>query len=345
VHAFCPNIYSDTVSITFLELPEVNFVASSSACVGSIVSFDNESVVADESIAQYNWDFGDGSVSSSQNPTHTYTSAGTFQVSLEISYDGFPSCKSNFSDQIIITDAPNVAISSSSGSFCEGDSVVLSLNDTFESYQWDTGETSSSIVVNEGGSYTVSVIDQNGCEGFSDITIEQFPSPNVSLIASNTIINSGETVSLVASGLSNYVWFADSVELEFAEDEIDYSPTTSTTIRVEGQDENGCFGSAELVIQIDEGSNIGDRFEPMRFFSPNNDAIAQFWEIENIDDYPQCGVEIYDQQGNKIYESKPYNNDWEGTASGSPVPDGVYYYLIRCDDSGIVKSGSITLLR
>jgi gliding motility-associated-like protein len=114
---------------------------------------------------------------------------------------------------------------------------------------------------------------------------------------------------------------------------------------VEGQDENGCFGSAEIVIQVDEESNIGDRLTPMRFFSPNNDAIAQFWEIDNIENFSQCGVEIYDQQGNKIYESKPYNNDWEGTANGSPIPDGVYFYVIKCDDSGIAKSGSITLLR
>lgn len=56
-------------------------------------------------------------------------------------------------------------------------------------------------------------------------------------------------------------------------------------------------------------------------------------------------MEIYDKQGNKILEAKPYNNDWDGQINGRPVPDGVYYYVIRCDDTGIVKSGSITLLR
>ena len=188
------------------------------------------------------------------------------------------------------------------------------------------------------------MVDENGCEGSSQISIQTLPIPDVSLDASSTTISAGDTVTLSASGLLEYVWFADSTTLSFTGDQIEYRPSATTTIRVEGQDENGCFGSAEIVIRVEE-TNIGDRISPMKFFSPNGDAIAQFWRIENIEDLTQCGVEIYDQQGNKIYESKPYNNDWEGTVNGNPVPDGVYYYVIKCDGTGIAKSGSITLLR
>ncbi|MBK6263840.1 VCBS repeat-containing protein [Marivirga sp. S37H4] len=345
VNTFCPNIYSDTLEVAFLDSPQVDFNLSSTACVATPVSFTNESVVADESLAQYDWDFGDGSVSTDPNPTHTYNSAGTFEVTLEVSYEGFSSCTSQLSQQIVINGALNVAINSSAISICDGENATLSVDDTFESYQWNTGETSSTITVNEGGTYSVTVADENGCEGFSEISIQTSPIPNVAITASGTSVSAGDTVSLTASGLIEYLWFADSTSLNYTNDQIEYAPSSTTTIRVEGKDENGCFGSAEIVIMVEEEANIGDRISPMKFFSPNNDAIAQFWEIENIESFTQCGVEIYDQQGNKIYEAKPYNNDWEGTASGSPVPDGVYYYVIRCEDSGIVKSGSITLLR
>jgi len=344
VNTFCPEIYSDTLEVEFLKIPKVYYDLPSSACVGIPVSFTNDAEVADESLAEYRWDFGDGNFSSEENPTHTYNTAGTFVVNLEVSYDGITNCSADLSKQFIVNGELNLTLNSTTSSLCEGDSAVLSLENTYESYAWDTGEATPTITVNEGGTYSVSVVDENGCEGSSQISIQTLPIPDVSLDASSTTISAGDTVTLSASGLLEYVWFADSTTLSFTGDQIEYRPSATTTIRVEGQDENGCFGSAEIVIRVEE-TNIGDRISPMKFFSPNGDAIAQFWRIENIEDLTQCGVEIYDQQGNKIYESKPYNNDWEGTVNGNPVPDGVYYYVIKCDGTGIAKSGSITLLR
>ncbi len=48
-------------------------------------------------------------------------------------------------------------------SFCEGDSAVLSVTPGFESYDWSTGETTSSIIVKSPGIYTVTVRAKDGC--------------------------------------------------------------------------------------------------------------------------------------------------------------------------------------
>ncbi|PTB96956.1 hypothetical protein C9994_05110 [Marivirga lumbricoides] len=345
VNSFCPTIYSDTLEVAFLAAPAANFSLPASACIASAVSFTNQSTVADESLARYSWNFGDGKTSSSQNPTHTYSAAGTFEVTLEVSYDGFATCTSQSSQDITVNGALNVAVEASSTTVCEGESTVLSVDGAFSSYQWSTGETTSEITVDEGGTYSVTVANANGCEGFSEIQIQTFPMPNVSLTPSSATIKSGDTVSIVVSGLVDYEWFAGIETLNETGSQIEFAPPATTTFKVEGIDANGCFGSAEVTVIVEE-TNIGDRITPMKFFSPNNDAIAQFWKVENIENFTQCGVEIYDQQGNRIYQAKPYNNDWEGTTdNGSPVPDGVYYYVIKCGDSEIAKSGSITLLR
>ncbi|MGJ3234832.1 FG-GAP-like repeat-containing protein [Marivirga sp.] len=344
INTFCPKIYSDTLEVDFLTPPQVDFNFDSNVCIDVPVSFTDGSDVADQSIAQYAWDFGDGNNSNSQNPTHAYNEAGTYEVSLKVSYDGFTSCSAELTKQITVNGALNVVISSSANAICEGDEAVLTVDGDFDSYQWDTGETTASIFVDAGGTYSVNVVDENGCEGSAEISIQTFPIPDVELIASDTSVSAGETISVSASGLVDFEWFADSVSLNITDDEIEYAPDITTVLRVEGFDANGCFGSAEILITVEE-TNIGDRLEPMKFFSPNNDDIAQFWEVKNIESFTQCGVEIYDQKGNKIFEAKPYNNDWEGTANGSPVPDGVYYFVIRCEGSGIAKSGSITLLR
>lgn len=48
------------------------------------VSFKDASISNDAEIVSWSWDFGDGNVSSDQNPTHTYLAGGTYYVSLEV---------------------------------------------------------------------------------------------------------------------------------------------------------------------------------------------------------------------------------------------------------------------
>jgi PKD repeat protein len=56
-----------------------------SALAGQSVAFSSVgSSDSDGSIASYSWSFGDGSVSSSMNPSHTYQNAGTYNVVLTV---------------------------------------------------------------------------------------------------------------------------------------------------------------------------------------------------------------------------------------------------------------------
>ena len=66
--------------------PEAQFVADFSANPTKgpapfTVSFTDQST---GSITSWEWDFGDGSASNIQNPSHTYTAIGTYTVSLTV---------------------------------------------------------------------------------------------------------------------------------------------------------------------------------------------------------------------------------------------------------------------
>jgi len=52
-----------------------------------IVQFTDASTDIDGYIASWNWDFGDGNVSSIPNPTHQYSSNGIYEVTLEVTDD------------------------------------------------------------------------------------------------------------------------------------------------------------------------------------------------------------------------------------------------------------------
>jgi gliding motility-associated-like protein len=123
------------------------------------------------------------------------------------------------------------------------------------------------------------------------------------------------------------------------------SPVVSTVYKVSGKDSNGCAGEATIEVTVREGSVYG-KLTPSKFFSPNGDEVGKFWEVQRIEDFPQCQVTVYDDKGVLVHEAKPYRNDWDGTFKGRMLPDGVYYFMIKCEgEQNPPKTGSITILR
>jgi gliding motility-associated-like protein len=67
--------------------------------------------------------------------------------------------------------------------------------------------------------------------------------------------------------------------------------------------------------------------------SPNGDGVNDFFAIQNIEEFPDNHVEIYNRWGQKLADYKPYNNtdhSWKGTMNGSnqAAPSGTYFYVI-----------------
>ncbi|MBC7586841.1 MAG: PKD domain-containing protein, partial [Chitinophagaceae bacterium] len=80
---------SDSISksqfITVYENPIVNFSATpTTGCYPLHTQFTDLSIAAAGSISKWQWDFGDGVVSTQQNPNHVYTSQAQFDVKLKI---------------------------------------------------------------------------------------------------------------------------------------------------------------------------------------------------------------------------------------------------------------------
>ncbi|MBQ5873146.1 MAG: gliding motility-associated C-terminal domain-containing protein [Bacteroidales bacterium] len=78
------------------------------------------------------------------------------------------------------------------------------------------------------------------------------------------------------------------------------------------------------------------------FISPNNDGINDVFRIENLEAYPENEIVIFDQKGRIIFQSAPYNNDWEA----ANVQQGTYFYklLIKEGKNKKILNGSITII-
>ncbi len=339
----CPPVDTEALQINFVSPPSAQFDLPATACANAEVAFTDQSVTS--GTASWFWDFGDGNTSTEVSPTHIYTSTGTFQVTLTVNY-GDATCQDQIVKSIDITSGLTVEFSNTNTVLCEGQSLTLALTQSFDTYAWSTGETTPTIVVDESGTYTVRVTEAGGCEGINGIDVTVNGIPNVNVTANPQLTAPGDPVQLTATGLMDYSW----TPAEFLSDPSIANPVAtvqeSTLFRVEGTTDTGCTASGEVLVTV-SGDLIGNYLFPRNFFSPDkDDMINPVWIIEGIEEYPQCGVKIFDQTGNIIYESTSYQNNWDGTTgSGQEVPDGAYYYIIECEGTGAVKSGTVTLLR
>lgn len=83
--------------------PVANFtVNKTNVAVNESVNFTDQS----NSPANWSWDFGDGNKSSSQHPSHTYKTAGTYTVSLTVSNNNGSDTKTNTNYILVGTQTP-----------------------------------------------------------------------------------------------------------------------------------------------------------------------------------------------------------------------------------------------
>ena len=69
-------------------------------------------------------------------------------------------------------------------------------------------------------------------------------------------------------------------------------------------------------------------------FSPNGDGINDTFNIPDFLNFANIEINIFNRAGVLVYESKDWNNNWDGVANtgiykGKQMESGTYYYLIE----------------
>jgi len=80
-------------------------------------------------------------------------------------------------------------------------------------------------------------------------------------------------------------------------------------------------------------------------FSPNNDGINDKWEIQYLDSYPGCTIDVFNRYGQTVFNSVGYERPWDGTFKGTPLPVGTYYWVIHPKNGREPITGSVTIIR
>ncbi|MCO5265084.1 MAG: PKD domain-containing protein [Lentimicrobium sp.] len=226
----CQDTISHQVNVS--PPPAVAFLITSGTCVGAPVSFEPDASIMDLStIASYEWNFGDGSANStSQNPTHTYNVASSFNVTLTIV--DLTGCTNSISQQVSIGALPVAAFTFASA--CSDNATTftdMSYTNTGEAivgWSWTFGDpnavpgSDTSSLQNpvyrysSQGLYNVNltVTTENGCESSIVIPVQVFPAPTAAFSYITNACANGAVSFQDAS--SSYMGAITSWEWEFA---------------------------------------------------------------------------------------------------------------------------------
>ncbi|MCA0132086.1 T9SS type B sorting domain-containing protein [Winogradskyella alexanderae] len=202
------------------------------------------------------------------------------------------------------------------------------------SYDWSTGENTTSIEVNQPGIYTVTVTNTNGC--FKDRTINVLPS-NIATITDIEVVDAtrNNSITVLVTGEGVYEYALDNPNGPYQESNVfnDVQPGLYT---VYVRDRNNCGIAEELV------SVIGFP----KYFTPNGDDNNDFWQVYGITEQFQAdtSILIFDRYGKLLKELDPLGPGWDGTFNGNKMPTSDYWFKVNLQD-GRTFTSHFTLKR
>jgi hypothetical protein len=365
---FGSGVWNSTVSffgqdLEYMIFPIVSYDISSSftasgpsACSGSEAVFTNTSssllsnrmlnlaafdaywgfAAADSTFA---WNYGDGSAEDNAlQGAHTYTTAGSYTVSLTADLTGYyMSCSDTYTTAVAVLETPVAGLNlTGTVEFCENGTVSLqAVPATGVAYAWlldgslVSDSTGGSFIVSDGGAYSVIVDNACGTDTSEIVTAVVSTVPVAGLQTTGTVeLCDGEQADLQAIAASgvDYQWLMDG------------SPVTDSTfasyLTTEGGDYAVIFSNT-CGADTSEAVTVTVNTEPVA--SLNVSGALTFCEggSATLDAVPSSGVSYTWLMNNAVLA--------DSTASSIVVTLSGDYTVIASNGCGLDTAGLVSV--
>ncbi len=240
-HRFCLNIVP-------------NFVTGApNVCTGNPMQFTDASTSNLGGITQWTWNFGDGTPTSNiQNPIHTYTTAGNFNVTLTV--NDISGCGSSQTFPVTVLQSP-VLTGIADASVCPGNTIQVSVTPVTPGYLYawtpaanilNANTAAADITVLATTNYTLTVTDPNGCQGIDNFTFTAFPTPVAAFTTADHCFgqpgNFIDNSSVPGGTIIDWTYqFGDGFGANSQNSTHIYAAAGNYNVTLQVQDNNGCF--------------------------------------------------------------------------------------------------------
>jgi PKD repeat protein len=361
-----------TMNIVVMPVPLPQFQAApliqTYNAAGNPVTFTNQT---NAGTWTWGWKFGDGGVSTAQNPAHTYTNIGDFNVVLTVRN---VSCTDSVKHTVTVRPQAPVAQFDSIPSGCSPLSITINntslyTNTPGTTYFWSFGDGSTSTAKNptytyfDAGTYRVE-LTVRGPGGVSTMSriVNAYPSPIASLkLNPNYVYVNDEAVRFfnLSQGGERYIWnFGDGDTSMMKEPTHKYMEEGIFDITLWAYSANGCVDqyvlSPGVTVEAAGGLRFSTVFRPnltgpvdMDHLPEGGPEADQFFYPpirEKVLDYK---LQIFNRWGVLIFETHDINRPWNGYYKNELCQQGVYVWYVEgkySNGSLFRKAGDITLL-
>jgi gliding motility-associated-like protein len=362
----CNSTLEIILPVRVIPAPVIDFAAAA-VCLGNVTSFTGTGSTSNAMpISTWNWTFGDNTTGTGQNTTHTYATAGTFNVTFDlVAADG---CIADTTKEVIVNPNPVVAVVEDSLVVCGASPATFEVQNPVAgvSYNWYDAPAGGTLLAT-GNTYTIpSVL------GTTVLYVEPISG------GGSCIGNRIRVIATLLPDLATPVAVVDSLgvdRIRFRWDAIPNAlsyevsinggsswitpssgpaglthtvtgllPLTDVTLRVRA------IGSAPCQVATSAdvtGKTLPDDIYIPNAFSPNGDGLNDVLQVYGYT-IKSLRFVVFNQWGEKVFESFNQATGWNGQHKGKGQPSGVYMYvceMILNDGTKQVKKGSINLVR
>lgn len=286
-----------------------------------------------------NWNTGETTTTITVNPTAT--------TAYTVYLTNGQGCNDTATKTITVNAFPIASLSGNS-TICRGSSTTLTASGG-GTYQWNTGETSSTLTTSPLSNSIGSVIVSNGnCSdtAFINITVKNSPTADA---GTDVTTLKGVSTQLYATGIGIYNWSpVTGLSCTNCPNPI-ASALVTTDYCVTITDTNGCYDNDCVRVIIDLQCPSLEKFTIPNAFSPNNDGHNDFFLIQGFGNcLASFSLIIFDRWGEKVFETKNVNTSWDGSFKGKSMDTAVFVYSLDISlitGEKTIKKGNISLIR
>ncbi len=300
-------------------------------CFGDTILLD-----ASNQFTSYLWSNG------SNTQTINAISSGVYHVTVSAN-----NCTSNDSITVSLTPLP-LANAGNDVSICQGDSIQLNATGgTIYNWLTSSGLSNANIsnpIANPANNTSYIVNVTNGqCSKTDTVLVTTLSKPTVNAGVDSTIYEGSQyQFTPTVSNYSTAIW-APLTGLSNANILNPIATLNNTTTYIlTVYDNNGCYNYDAITL-----TTIPKPFYEIvinNTFTPNVDGVNDTWFIDNISQYPDNHLSIYNRNGHIVYDKQGYNNEWDGKYYGNDLPEATYYYILNISGQDVFK-GDVTIIR
>lgn len=313
-------VNSDSLTVVVNPAPTVSAGSDIEVCFSELPEVLNAS--ANQQQTQFVWNGNQSGAQFNATATGTYIVVGTNSFG----------CSD--SDSVNLTVFENTTVDAGDFvSVCSNElpaTLTANTSAPVNTYNWNTGASSSAIIVNQSGIYEVSVTDLNGCTSTDQVELSVLTSPSVNAGFDQVVCESEFPVTLNATGSGGSVLWSTGSQSPFT------TVSSAGIYIVTVTSNNGCIVSDTVEVILESCANVNDLLTTISLY-PN----PTFNEIHlNSSSAMNGAYKLFANDGKLVLEEK-LSGENTFRINLSQYAEGIYVLRLELDygtkDFRIVK--------